>query len=132
MLDLAGSLRLDYAQFLELEVFARFGQVLDARTERGLEHGRRLRAVLQQPQSDPHDLAAEVALLQAVHDGLLDTLPTSDVTRFKRDFGREFRAAAPELCAAVDRTGELDEAGRRQVSDWLQARVRALGAPKPA
>ena len=50
---LSGSLRLDYAQFLELEVFTRFGGMADARTRKTIEHGRRIRAVLSQPQYRP-------------------------------------------------------------------------------
>jgi len=50
---LSESLRLEYAQFLELEVFTRFGTMVDQRTRRVIEHGRRIRAVLRQPQFAP-------------------------------------------------------------------------------
>jgi F-type H+-transporting ATPase subunit alpha len=126
MRALAGRLRLDYAQFLELEVFARFGQVLDPRTEKALEHGRRVRTILEQPQSEPRHPAAEVALLLSVHEGLLDKFPLGAVAAFKARLGEDLRAAAPDLCASLERTGALSDGERRQLSEWCAARGRAL------
>ncbi len=119
---LAGSLRLDYAQFLELEVFARFGQVLDPRTERVLEHGRRVRAILEQTQSAPHRLAAEVALLLAANEGLLDALSIEQVATFKSNVREALPSSGRELCADLERNGELDDAHRLQLLEWLRAR----------
>jgi F-type H+-transporting ATPase subunit alpha len=127
---LAGSLRLDYAQFLELEVFARFGQVLDPRTERALEHGRRLRAVLEQPQSEPHSLATEVALLLAVKEAALDGRSLAEVAGFKNGLGADLLNAEPDLVARVDRTGRLEDADRVRLLDWLMSRGRALAGKK--
>jgi F-type H+/Na+-transporting ATPase subunit alpha len=76
---LSESLRLEYAQFLELEVFTRFGTLVDERTRKVIEHGRRIRAVLRQPQFAPLALGAQVALLIAVSDGLLDDVPLERV-----------------------------------------------------
>jgi len=128
--SLAGSLRLDYAQFLELEVFARFGQVLDPRTERALEHGRRVRAVLQQSQSEPHSLATEVALLLAVKEGALDGLSLAACGAFKKGLGPDLNAAAPDLVARVDGTARLEDPDRARLLDWLKARGRALSEKK--
>src|SRR5207244_7711474 len=72
---LSESLRLDYAQFLELEVFTRFGTMVDERTRKVIEHGRRIRAVLRQPQFAPLTLGEQVALLTAVSEGVLDDVP---------------------------------------------------------
>jgi F-type H+/Na+-transporting ATPase subunit alpha len=63
---LAESLRLEYAQFLELEVFARFGTMVDERTRKAIDHGRRIRAVLAQRQFAPLSLGEEVSLLCAL------------------------------------------------------------------
>jgi F-type H+-transporting ATPase subunit alpha len=126
MKSLAGSLRLDYAQFLELEVFARFGQVLDPRTERTLEHGRRIRAVLQQPQSHPDSLALQVALLLAVHAGVLDDLPLSRIAAFKAGLGDALAAAHGAMTERLDRTAQLEDADRSALLEWLRARALAL------
>src|SRR3546814_19650946 len=80
---LAERLRLEYAQFLELEVFTRFGTLVDARTRRVIEHGRRIRAVLRQPQFAPLRLREQVALLLALDENVLDTLPPARIDAFR-------------------------------------------------
>ena len=80
---LSESLRLEYAQFLELEVFTRFGTMVDERTRKTIEHGRRIRAVLGQPQFAPLSLGEQVTLLQALKAGLLDSLPLEQVGPFR-------------------------------------------------
>ena len=70
--DTTGMFRLDYAQFLELELFTRFGGVPDARVQAQIARGERLRALLVQPQFAPLRLADEVALALALREGLLD------------------------------------------------------------
>lgn len=80
---LAESLRLDYAQFLELEAFTRFGGMVDARTARAVEHGRRMRALLAQPRLEPQPLALQVAALLALTEGLLDSQPLERIPAFR-------------------------------------------------
>jgi F-type H+-transporting ATPase subunit alpha len=123
---LAGSLRLDYAQFLELEVFARFGQVLDPRTERALEHGRRIRAILQQPQGCPQALSVQVALLVAAQSRVLDEVPPPRLSAFKAGLGEALRASLGDLAARLDATGVLEEADHRTLIEWVRTRAMAL------
>ena len=85
--DTTGTLRLDYAQFLELELFTRFGGVADARVQARIIRGERLRALLVQPQFAPLRLADEVALAIALREGLLDA-----------DQCRDHRSVAAERC----------------------------------
>jgi proton translocating ATP synthase F1 alpha subunit len=80
---LAESLRLEYAQFLELEVFTRFGTLVDERTRRVIEHGRRIRAVFTQPQYEPLSVGEETALLLALDERLLDDMPVELVRVFR-------------------------------------------------
>ena len=84
---LSESLRLEYAQFLELEVFTRFGTMVDERTRKVIEHGRRIRAVLRQPQFAPLALAEQVALLLAVSEGLLDDIPLDQLDPLRASLG---------------------------------------------
>ena len=110
--EVSASLRLDYTQFLELEVFSRFGGMVDARTRKTIEHGRRIRAVLSQNQYQPQTLAVQVALLQALAEGLLDDLEPARCAELKAklpDWLAEHAAAAVHR---VDETGELDEGAR--------------------
>ena len=79
----AGTLRLDYAQFLELEVFTRFGGMPEGRVRQQLTRGARIRRGLRQPQHMPFRLADEVALMLAVQSGLLDPLPLEAVAAFR-------------------------------------------------
>ena len=71
----AGALKLAYAQFEELETFARFGARLDEHTRRMIEHGRRIRACLRQPEGHPVPVAEQVVVLIAVNQRLFDEVP---------------------------------------------------------
>ena len=77
-------LKLDISQFLELQIFARFGTELDAETQRQLARGRRVREVLQQPQYEPLPVAHQVAVIYAASEGYLDDLPVEQVQPFER------------------------------------------------
>ena len=77
--SVAGDLRLAYAQFEELETFARFATRLDPETRRTIEHGRRVREVLRQREQQPLRASAQMAVLRAVNEGLLDALPVDSV-----------------------------------------------------
>ena len=72
---IAGDLKLAYAQFEELETFARFGTRLDDDTRQSIEHGQRIRACLQQPEFEPVSVPGQVCLLLALTHGLFDTVP---------------------------------------------------------
>src|SRR5260370_14363268 len=81
--ELADSLRLEYAQFLELELFTRFSATLDDRTRARIAHGRRIRAALQQGQHAPLSLPLQVALLMALADHILDRMPLERIAAFR-------------------------------------------------
>ena len=78
-------MRLDYAQFLELEMFTRFGGVTDAQVKDKIARGRRIRAVLTQPQYAPLRLADEVALVFGLQDGVFDRLPLKLFDRLRAE-----------------------------------------------
>ena len=94
----AGDLRLTYSQFEELEAFARFGTRLDVETRRTLERGRRVRAVLRQPQYAPLSASEQILALHAVNRGVLDPVPEGRLGE-----------ALERLQQAVERIGELAE-----------------------
>jgi len=71
----AGDLKLAYAQFEELETFARFGTRLDENTRKVIEHGRRIRACLKQPEFEPLTVQEQIAVLLALTGGLFDNVP---------------------------------------------------------
>ena len=80
----AGDLKLAYAQFEELETFARFGARLDDATRKTIEHGRRIRECLKQPECAPVSVAAQIATLLALTSKLFDTVPTDQMTEAQR------------------------------------------------
>jgi F-type H+-transporting ATPase subunit alpha len=128
---LSERLKLEYAQFLELEIFTRFGQMADEQTRQAIERGRRIRAVLQQTQAKPLSLAAQIALLLAVTTGLLDGVPLSAVAAFRSDLDANLQAEYPDLTERVALTGELSDSDRSELCRWLGARIAAV-APNAA
>ena len=121
----AEGLRLDYAQFLELEMFTRFGGMPDTRIRAQLARGARIRAVLAQPQHAPRRLIDEVALLVALQDGVLDTLGAPRVGAFAAALPAALDAEAPELadrCASGPLSPEI-RAGLLAVARRLAARL---------
>src|SRR3970040_1466521 len=86
MKQVAGTLRLDLAQFRELEAFAQFGSDLDEKTRSLIERGRRAVAVLKQPQYAPLSVEKEVAALYALTRGQVDDIAVEEISRFEREF----------------------------------------------
>ncbi len=115
----AGDLRLSYSQFEELEQFARFATQLDEETRRTLEHGRRVREILKQPQYEPIPVAEQIAVLLAVSEGILDDVPTVRVhdvadgirqaVRDDRELSRRLASDEPLEDEDRDRIRELAE-----------------------
>ena len=99
----AKSLRLDYAQFLEMEVFTRFGGTPELRVRQQLTRGARIREILKQPQHMPLRLLEEVALVLGVQSGLLDDLPIEAVGAFRA----ALPAALDAFPSAIDGDGGL-------------------------
>jgi len=121
--EAAHALRLDYAQFLELEMFTRFGGVADAQVKDKIARGRRMRSVLTQPQYSPMRLVDEIALVTALQDGILDRVTLEDIAAFRRELSAWLDREAKEVVAAVEQTGKLD---RRQRADMTAALTRLV------
>jgi len=111
MKKVAGSLRLDLAQYRELEAFAKFGSDLDPATQRQLNRGARLVEILKQPQYDPVPVEEQVAIIYVAGQGLIDRVPVGRVRAFEREFREALRLKHADALASVARTGTLtDEA----------------------
>ncbi len=118
MRAVAGQLRLDMAQFRELQAFAQFGTSdLDPATRRQLERGLRLNALLVQPENQPLPLAVQVAALFAANSGALDDVAVDKVQPFKSALRDFLQSTHPHLLDAISQSGEL--------SDDTQQRLRA-------
>jgi F-type H+-transporting ATPase subunit alpha len=117
--EAAHTLRLDYAQFLELEMFTRFGGVTDSQVRDKITRGRRIRSILAQPQYAPLRLADEVALVMALQGGLLDRVALEDIGRFRGELPARLDRSAKQAVDALQRTGQMSEAQRAMISTVL-------------
>jgi F-type H+-transporting ATPase subunit alpha len=109
MKSVAGRLRLDLAQFRELEAFSQFGSELDQATQRQLARGARIVEVLKQPQYQPVPVERQVAIVWAVTNGFLDDVPVGDVRKFETDFLTFIEAKRPELLKGIKTKRVLDD-----------------------
>jgi F-type H+-transporting ATPase subunit alpha len=137
-----GDLKLGYAQFEELETFSRFGARLDEDTRKTIEHGRRIRACLKQPELAPVPVPAQIAVLLALTEKLFDRVPLDRMTDAEHAL-REAAVDIPtEVLERLDSVEELRDADREAI---LQIARKVLiefqpnpekheevnGAPKP-
>jgi F-type H+-transporting ATPase subunit alpha len=127
---LSESLRLEYAQFLELEVFTRFDTMVDERTRRLIEHGRRIRAVLRQPQFAPLAFGEQVALLLAASEGVLDEVPVDRVDAFRAGLGSWLTGHCRETLELDEQTATLSQDLQGRLTTALRELARSVsGAP---
>ncbi|MDW7678554.1 MAG: F0F1 ATP synthase subunit alpha, partial [Bacillota bacterium] len=82
--QITSALKLTYSQFEELETFASFGTRLDESTKRTLERGKRIRAVLNQPQYQPVEVTEQIGILMAVTSGTLDSVPLEKISKAEK------------------------------------------------
>ncbi|HVN63445.1 MAG TPA: F0F1 ATP synthase subunit alpha [Candidatus Binataceae bacterium] len=132
MRKLAERLRLEYAQFLELEIFTRFGGMVDERTREIIEHGRRIRSVLTQPQYEPLSLAHQVALLVAIDEKLIDRLPIGKVAELRTAIGGWLNSRGSDIGRTIDTTGDFDAAGQSALVAAVKELVERIAAPSSA
>ena len=130
--ELAETLKLDYAQFLEVELFTRFSTTLDPRTQAQIDHGRRIRAVLTQPRNAPVSLADEAALLLALKEGVLDAVPLDQVAAFKAKLPAWIGDRCAGEAARIARDRTLADEDRTALLAALKALAATLAPPKAA
>ncbi len=109
MKSVAGTLKLDLAQFRELEAFATFGSELDKVSQAQLDRGYRLTELLKQPQNDPVPVDEQVLVVYAGTNGWADSVPVSEVRRFETELREYFRGNHPELLAEIRDTKKLPD-----------------------
>ena len=124
----SGRVRLDYAQFLELEMFTRFGGLSDARVKAQITRGERIRALLNQPRFAALRLVDEVALLAALADGIFDPLPVRVIGGVRKGVAARLDAHAAESVAAVTKTGTLNDKARAALVSAIGDLAKELAA----
>lgn len=111
----AGDLKLAYAQFEELETFARFGARLDESTRKIIEHGRRIRACLKQSECAPVSVPAQIAVLLALSAGLFDRVTLNQMPDAEQAVQKAAANIPADVCGRLERAGELSEDDRQMI-----------------
>ncbi|UED84023.1 F0F1 ATP synthase subunit alpha [Streptomyces profundus] len=122
--QITGSLRVDLAQFRELEAFAAFGSDLDAASKAQLERGRRMVELLKQEQYSPYSTENQVVSIWAGTNGLMDNIPVGDIRRFERELldylGRERKDLMTSIREGQKMSDETVEAIRTAVTQFKE------------
>lgn len=131
MKSVAGTLRLDLAQYRELAAFAQFGSDLDKATKAQLDRGLRMTELLKQPQYAPYPVEKQVISLYAGSKGYIDDLPVQDVTRFETELLKYMDNTAPEIGADILKNKKItdanEEALKKALADFKQTFVTSDG-----
>jgi F-type H+-transporting ATPase subunit alpha len=119
MKKVAGSIKLELAQYREMAAFAQFGSDLDASTQKLLARGARLTELLKQPQYSPMPVEEQVASIFAGTQGFLDPVPVADVTRYEAAMLSFLRSDKPGILAKIRDTTQLDDDTTAALKDAL-------------
>ena len=119
MKQVAGKLKLELAQFAELEAFAQFASDLDKATQNQLARGQRLRELLKQPQGSPLSVAEQVALVYAGINGLLDDLEVTQVKPFCTNLIQYLAVAKPEYSQEVQTSGKFSDNAENLIKEAI-------------
>ena len=121
MKQVAGKLKLELAQFAELEAFSQFASDLDAATQAELARGQRLREMLKQPQNSPISVEEQVAVIYAGINGFLDDVPVADVKDFVVKLRSYIRTSVPQFISSIQSEKKLspenEETLKKAISD---------------
>ena len=120
MKKVAGTLRLDLAQYRELAAFAQFGSDLDKATMQRLERGKRMMELLKQPQYQPLPVQEQVVVLYAGTRGYLDDVPVEAISKFEREFLEFMRNSKADILNAIKESNDLDEATEEKLKAALE------------
>ncbi|HEY3027819.1 MAG TPA: F0F1 ATP synthase subunit alpha [Pyrinomonadaceae bacterium] len=136
MKQVAGSLRLDLAQFRELQAFAQFGSDLDKATQSQLARGRRLMEILKQPQYQPMDVEEQVLIIWAAINGHTDDVGVENVRRFEAELLRFVENSHPALLQMIREKKAIDDTIKADLQQaladfkerWAEEAVAVAGA----
>jgi F-type H+-transporting ATPase subunit alpha len=128
MKKVAGRLRLDLAQFRELEAFAQFASELDSQTRKQLERGKRIVEILKQVQYVPFAVEHQVAIIYAVVNGLLDDVPVEKIKEFEDRFHQYLSTSGKDVMAIIkkekDLTKEVEEKLKTATEEFKKLQAR--------
>ncbi|RAI15550.1 MAG: F0F1 ATP synthase subunit alpha [Candidatus Melainabacteria bacterium] len=117
--QVAGKLRLDLAQYNELQAFAQFASDLDKTTKQQLLRGQKLTEVLKQPQYQPLSVAEQVSILFAANEGLLDDIENKDIQQFKQDWFTYYNANMKDLIERLNKGEALTDSDKEALKNEI-------------
>ena len=126
MKQVAGSIKLELAQYREMEAFAQFGSDLDASTQKLLARGARLTELLKQPQYSPLQMEEQVCVLYAGMRGYLDDLPVSKVGQYETELLRNLRGTNKALLDTIKKEEKLTDASEEKLKSVLTDVKKAM------
>ena len=125
-----GTLRLDLAQYREMEVFTQFSSDLDDATKRQLRYGQGLMRLLRQPRYAPLSQHQQVIILVAAMARVCQDVPLERMDAFRAHLLSEVEAEAPDLCSRVDRTGRLSPEDREEIAGLARRALESFAGRK--
>ncbi len=128
MKQVAGTLRLDLAQYREKEAFSQFGSDLDQATQRQLARGQRLVEILKQPQYQPMPWVDQALSIFAATNGYLDDLPMNSLSRFESEFLTFIRTKKADLRKSIEEAEKINETDETELKSALEEFVQAFSA----
>ncbi|HEU4839713.1 MAG TPA: F0F1 ATP synthase subunit alpha, partial [Micavibrio sp.] len=128
MKQVAGSIKLELAQFREMEAFSQFASDLDASTQKLLARGARLTQLLKQPQYSPLSVEEQVVVIYAGTKGYLDTIAVNDVSKFEHMLLETLRANGKEILEGIRKDHKIDGIEAR-MKEFLGAFVANYASP---
>jgi F-type H+-transporting ATPase subunit alpha len=126
MKQVAGSIKLELAQYREMAAFAQFASDLDAATQRLLARGARLTELLKQPERRPMTMEEQVCVIYAGVNGFLDGVPVSKVGSYEEGLRHELQDKGQEILASIRETGDLKEDVEKQLREMVSAYTNAF------
>ena len=121
MKSAAGTLRLELAQYREMEVFTQFSSDLDDATKRQLTYGQGLMRLLRQPQYAPFSQHQQVIILVSALSHVMQDIPLEDLEGFRSGLLARMEEAAPDLCRRIDMTGLLSGEDREEITELARS-----------
>jgi F-type H+-transporting ATPase subunit alpha len=126
----AGDIKLGYAQFEELETFSRFGARLDEDTRKIIEHGRRIRACLKQPEFSPVSVPAQIAVLLALTAEFFDRVPLEKMTEAEHSLHKAMADIPAEVRERLNTADKLSDEDRKTIIEIARKALEKF-QPKP-
>lgn len=120
MKQVSSSLKLELAQYSEMQAFAQFGSDLDATTQATLDHGEKVREILKQPQYSPRSVEEQVISLFALKYGFTKTIPVSKVKQFVDELYREMEAKHPEIIEGIHTQKSISDELAQKMKDVMK------------